>query len=113
MDLSLWQHVFVLNKLSTFVSLSAFLGSKSYLFGYNKSVVDSSMQVHAKLHKRLTMLPFYCVREAVASGMIVFSLIPGELIPADMLGKDWGYSLIWAKLKVLLFWKGDTADVVN
>jgi hypothetical protein len=87
--------------------------SKSYLFGDNKSVVDSSMQVHAKLHKRHTMLSFHRVREAVASGMIGFYFIPGELNPADILSKHWGYSQIWAQLKVLLFWKGDTADVVD
>jgi hypothetical protein len=52
--------------------------SKSNLFGDNKSVVNSSMQVHAKLHKCHTMLSFHCVREAVASGMIGLYFIPGE-----------------------------------
>jgi hypothetical protein len=42
--------------------------SKSYMFGDNKSVVDSSMQVNAKIHKRHTMLSFHRVREAIASG---------------------------------------------
>jgi hypothetical protein len=37
--------------------------SKSYMFGDNKSVVDSSMQVYAKLHKRHTMLSFHRVRD--------------------------------------------------
>jgi hypothetical protein len=32
---------------------------KSYMFGYNKSVVDSSMQPDAKLQKRHTMLAFH------------------------------------------------------
>jgi hypothetical protein len=85
--------------------------SKSYMFGDNKSVVDSSMQVHAKLHKRHTMLSFHRVREAVASGMIGFYFIPGELNPADILSKHWGYAQIWPQLKALLFWKGDTADI--
>jgi hypothetical protein len=44
--------------------------SESCLFGENKSVVDSSMQVHAQLHKRHTMLFFHRVREAVGSCMI-------------------------------------------
>jgi hypothetical protein len=35
---------------------------KSYMFGDNKSVVDSSMQLDAKLHKRHTMLSFHHVR---------------------------------------------------
>jgi hypothetical protein len=85
--------------------------NKSYLFGDNKSVVDSSMTVHAKLHKRHTMLSFHQVREAVASGMIGFYFIPRDLNPADILSKHWGYSQIWPQLKALLFWKGDTGDI--
>ena len=85
--------------------------SKSYMFGDNKSVVDSSMQVHAKLHKRHTMLSFHRVREAVASGMIGFYFIPGEINPADILSKHWGYAQIWSQLKALLFWKGDTGNI--
>jgi hypothetical protein len=42
---------------------------KSYMFGDNKSVVDSCMQLHAKLHKRHMMLSFHCVREAIVSSM--------------------------------------------
>jgi hypothetical protein len=33
--------------------------SKSYMFGDNQSVVNSSMHPHAKLHKCHTMLSFY------------------------------------------------------
>jgi hypothetical protein len=90
--------------------LGVSIRSKSYLLGDKKSVVDSSMQVHAKWHKRHTMLSFHHVRESVASGMIGLYFIPGELYPADILSKHWGYSQIWAQLKV---WKGDTADVVD
>jgi hypothetical protein len=72
--MNFWQHVIVLNKLSIFVTPLRYMGApicrKSYLFGDNKSVVDSSMQVHAKLHKRHTMLSFHRVGEAVTSGMI-------------------------------------------
>ena len=84
---------------------------KSFMFGDNKSVVDSSMQVHAKLHKRHNMLSFHRVREAIASGMIGFYFIPGELNQADLLSKHWGYAQIWPQLKALLFWKGDTNDI--
>jgi hypothetical protein len=65
---------------------------KSYMLGDNKSVVDSSMQLHAKLHKRHTMLSFHCVREAIASGIVGFFYIPGDINPADILSKHWGYS---------------------
>jgi hypothetical protein len=60
---------------------------KSYMFGDNQSVVNSSMQVHAKLHKRHNMLSFHRVREAIASGMVGFYFIPGTINPADILSK--------------------------
>ena len=84
---------------------------KSYMFGDNKSVVDSSMMTHAKLHKRHVMLSFHSVREAIASGMIGFYFIIGQRNPADILSKHWGYACVWSLLKPLLFWKGDTDDI--
>jgi hypothetical protein len=85
---------------------------KSYMFGDNKSVVDSSMQLHAKLHKRHTMLSFHRVREAIASGIVGFFYVPGDINPADILSKHWGYSQVRECLTSLLFWKGDTADII-
>ena len=84
---------------------------KSYMFGDNGSVVDSSMHINAKLHKRHTMLSFHRVREAVASGMVIFTHIPGAINPADILSKHWSYSNVWTQLRCLLFWRGDTADI--
>jgi hypothetical protein len=40
-------------------------------------VVDSSLKLHAKLHKQHTMLSFHYVREAIASGIVGFFYIPG------------------------------------
>jgi hypothetical protein len=84
---------------------------KSYMFGDNKSVVDSSMQLHAKLHKWHTMLSFHHIREVIASGIVAFFFIPGDINPSDILSKHWGYSQIKEHLKSLLFWQGDTADI--
>jgi hypothetical protein len=63
---------------------------KSYMFGDNKSVVASSMQFNAKLHKRHTILSFHLVRECIASKMVGFYFIPGKSNPADILSKHWG-----------------------
>jgi hypothetical protein len=60
---------------------------KNYMFGDNKSVVDSSMELHAKLHKRHTMLSSHQIREAITSGKVGFYFIPGELNPADILSR--------------------------
>ena len=91
--------------------LGVHIRDKSYMFGDNKSVVDSSTMVHAKLHKRHSILSFHRVREAIASGMILYSHIPGSKNPSDILSKHWGYQQIWPMLKPLLFWAGDTAMI--
>ncbi|GAX18752.1 hypothetical protein FisN_26Hu045 [Fistulifera solaris] len=79
----------------------------SYLFGDNKSVVDSSALPGSKLHKRHTMLSYHRVREAIASGMIEFHYIPGELNAADLLSKHWSYAKTWKFiLRPLLFLVG-------
>jgi len=83
----------------------------SYMFGDNKSVVDSSMQLNAKLHKRHTMLSFHRVREAIAAHILGFYFLPGDDNPADILSKHWGYTQIKERFKSLLFWRGDTAEV--
>ena len=87
--------------------------TKSYMFGDNKSVVDSSTTPHAKLHKHHTALSFHRVREAVAAGIVAFYHIAGEANPADILSKHWGYSQVWPLLKAVMFWQGDTIDMVD
>jgi hypothetical protein len=48
----------------------------------------------------------------MASGIVGFFFIPGDINHADTLSKHWGYSQIKERLKSLLFWQGDTADIV-
>jgi hypothetical protein len=57
------------------------------------------------------MLTFHRVTEAIASGMIGFYFIPGEINPADILSKHWEYAQIWPQLKALLFWKSNTVEI--
>ena len=83
----------------------------SWMFGDNESVVNSSAQPHAKLHKRHTALSFHRVREAIAAGIVGFFHIPGDSNPADILSKHWGYQQVWPLLQPLLFWQGDTSDI--
>jgi hypothetical protein len=40
-----------------------------------------------------------------------FYIVPGMLIPEEILSIRMGYFQIWPQLKALLFWKGDTADI--
>ena len=89
------------------------LRDSSYMFGDNKTVVDSGSLPHAKLHKRHTMLSYHHVHEAIANGMVKFFHIPGEINPADILCKHWGHQQIWKQLQPLLFWKGDTRSCLK
>jgi hypothetical protein len=81
------------------------------MFGDNKSVVDSSMQLNAKLHECHSMLSFHRVREAIAAGILGFYFTPGDENPADILSKHWGYTQIKERLLSLLFHRGDTANI--
>ena len=64
----------VIDLRNTLQYLGVPVREKSYMFGDNKSVVDSSMQLSAKLHKRHTMLSFHRVREAIAAGILFLFL---------------------------------------
>ena len=79
------------------------INGKSYMFGDNKSVVDSSMHPHAKLHKHHTMLSFHHVHQAIAHKVLNFFHVDGKINPADILSKDWSYNDIWTMLQLLMF----------
>ena len=77
------------------------------MFGDNKSVVDSSMVPHIKLHKRHTALSLHRVREAFVGDLILFHHISGADNPADILSKHWSYKPTYPQLRFLLFFSGD------
>ena len=87
------------------------LEGATYLFGDNKTVVDSSRHPKSRLHKRHVLLSFHRVREAIAAKVLHFIFIPGPLNPADILSKHWGYQQVKNTLKALLFWQGDTIEI--
>ena len=82
---------------------------RSYMFGDNESVVNSSSKPHAKLHKRHNALSFHRVREAVAARLVSFNYLPGSSNPADILSKHWSHAHIQDRLRLILFWKGDAS----
>ena len=87
--------------------------TKSFMFGDNRSIVDSSMTLHANAHKRHAALSFHRVREAIAAKIIGCCFIPGEINPSDILSKHWGHAQIWQALQPLLFYQGDTAKIIK
>ena len=103
----------VIDLRTTLRYLGVPIRKRSYMFGDNKSVVDSSTRPHSKLHKRHTALSFHRVREAIASKIIGFFHIPGSQNPADILSKHWGHQQVWELMKPLMFWHGDTIELVG
>ena len=85
----------------------------SCMFGDNASVVTSSTVPHSPLKKCHHALSYHFTREAIASGAVDFQHIHGAINSADILSKHWGYSQVWPMLQALLFWKGDTADLLQ
>jgi hypothetical protein len=75
----------------------------SYMFGDNGSVVTSSMIHDSQLGRPHLTLSYHYVREAVASGMVKFYHILGEINPSDLLSKHWGLTEFHPKTKTLLF----------
>jgi Reverse transcriptase (RNA-dependent DNA polymerase) len=103
----------VMDLRTTLRYLGVPIRQKSFIFGDNKSMIDSASIPHAKLHKRHTALSWHRVREAMAAGIASIYHVRSESNPADILSKHWGYSQIWNMLKPILFWKGDTMDIMD
>jgi hypothetical protein len=82
------------------------------MFGDNESVVNSSSIPHARLHKRHNALSFHRVREGIAAGIAKFHHVGSKANPADILSKQWSHAGAWPLLQPLLFWAGDTMDLV-
>ena len=94
----------------TLMYLGVPVRSKSYMFGDNKSLVDSASIPTSTLSKKSTLASYHRVREAIAAGYLQFNWKDGKSNPADNLSKHWKFANIWLLLKPLLFWKGDTDE---
>jgi len=81
--------------------------------GDNQSVVNTGSVPQGKLHKRHNALSYHKTREAVAAGITRFYHIDGKVNPADIMSKHWDYPSIWESLRPILFWEGDTADLLT
>jgi Reverse transcriptase (RNA-dependent DNA polymerase) len=103
----------IIDLCTTLCYLGVPLRDRSYVFGDNKTVMDSSIIPYAKLHKRHNALSFHHVCEAIAAKFIVMHHINGIFNPADILSKHWAYPQVWHNLKPLLFFQGDMARLYD
>ena len=77
----------ILDLRNTLRFLGVPVKTKIFMLGDSRSVVDSSMTPHAKIHKRHVALSFHRVREAIAAKIIGYYFIPGEINPSNILSK--------------------------
>ena len=83
------------------------------MLGDNESVVSSSAQPRSKLRKRRSALSCHRAREAVASGRVALTCLPGKRNPAGALSKRWARQAAWPALKPALFFRGDAASLTQ
>ena len=77
----------MINLRNTLRHLGVHIRKKIYMFGDVNTVIDSSITLHAKKHKRHMALSLHRVREAIAAKIISHHFIRGAITPADVLSK--------------------------
>ena len=89
------------------------VNKKSYMFGDNQAVVMNSSIPHSSLSKRHNALGYHRVREMIAAKVLGYYWIDGKSNPADVVSKHWSYAQVWHLLKPLLFYSGNTSDLID
>ena len=82
------------------------------MFGDNESVVNTAARPEGRLLKRHNALAYHRTREAIAADILQFYHVAGDTNPADICNKHWDYASIWKTLQPIMFWTGNTADLI-
>ena len=77
----------IIDLCDTLCFLGVPIRTTSYMFGDNKSVVDSYIKPKSKLHKHHAALSFHRVHEALACKIVGLYHINDDNNPADVLSK--------------------------
>ena len=87
--------------------LGAPIGSKSFLFGDNRSVVTSATLPHSTLTKHDNILAFHTVRKAIAAELMAFYWIQSAYNLSDMISKHWDHPTVYPMILKLLITRGN------
>ena len=90
--------------------LGAPIGSKSILFGDNRSVTSATLP-HCTPTKCHNILAFHIVREAIAGKLIAFYWIQSAYNLSDMLSKYWDHPSVYPMILKLLITRGNTTII--
>jgi hypothetical protein len=83
------------------------------MFGDNQAVITNRSISHSSLSKRHNALAYHRVREMIAANILGYYWINGKKHLADIVSNHWSYPQIWHLLKPLLFYSGDTFDLLE
>jgi hypothetical protein len=56
---------------------------------------------------------YHCGREMIAAKVLGYYWLNGKNYPAAIVSKHWGYQQVWLLLKPLLFYRGNTFNVIK
>ena len=101
----------VVDLRNTFRYLGVPIHNISYVFGDNKSMIDSSTYPDARIHKRHNILSFHYVRSMIARGFIALTHINSENNLADVVTKHWSYNTVKGLLKPVFDHMGNTDEL--
>ena len=87
--------------------LGAPIGSKSSLFGDNRSVVTSATLPPSTFSKHHNVLAFHRAREAIAAKLMAFYWIQSDYNLSDMLSKHWDHPTVYPMILKLLITRGN------
>jgi hypothetical protein len=96
--------------------LGAPLDGPIWMFGDNKSMIDSAAEPAGRLTKRHLILSWHRLREKAAMGIVHFLHIGSNENIADCLTKHLAHAPMWALIKEHLFYRyndGNEVEVVN
>ena len=87
------------------------IDDKTFVFGDNKTMIESSKFPASQLRKRHHILSYHYVRSIMATNIISLHHLSSESNSADINTKFWSYNKVYRSiLKPLFHCKGDTAQ---
>jgi hypothetical protein len=103
----------IIDMRTTLRYLGVPVNTKSFMFGDNQAVVTNSSIPHSSLNKRHNALSYHRVREMIAAKVLGYYWIDGKNNPSDIVSKHWSYPQVWHLLKPILFYSGNTSNLIN
>jgi hypothetical protein len=92
--------------------LGAPINGPMWIFGDNKSMIDSANEPAGRLQKRHLILLWHQLREKAAMGIVLYVHIRSQENAADCLTKPASHVPLWALAKDKLFFRYNTGEKI-